>query len=531
MGAALTCCTGCCPSRVAAHRNRYESLLNGQQMGFRTQQTRAQQLERSMREAQQRQDDAAKQNPGAFSDPDFNSLIMSRDQQSVQDNPHGKRWLDDFNADPSHPMTYNAFKTWLEPFPSTLKYADAGTKAAVIAKNGFHTNEINGTKWLPFQYDKLVSMPPQRSMAMSLQHEAPTFAVFHGIDPKALSHFSVGVYVFVGKNGAAFHPPAKVQDYFFHDSFAGDFCLFGGRGMGAPTCQNCVTRGAVADYRIDLSDALKRQSLYRSQSEVHVMVCVLPSTDEDPPQPTPAEAFNDARGKRIIPEPIVAGPRLQIKPTSHRGTWLHATTEEEANANQIVKDDVKIIQQHLALMGFYDVPADGWFGPVTKAAVEEFQTNNMDLAGKPLEVTGLLDPKTLARLYAPAYDAKPHAHVPADKATYMGRKSITIFVCMPPSYMDRAAVVEEIMAAAEKWSEAIGIEITESKNPKRADIHIGWGYTEVPAFSDGIAGELARATDRAIEFDRAERWCMIGEKGHPGQLSFQFYPVVLHELG
>ena len=140
---------------------------------------------------------------------------------------------------------------------------------------------------------------------------------------------------------------------------------------------------------------------------------------------------------------------------------------------------------------------------MTKAAVIEFQKNTWNPNGTPLVADGVMGCDTIAALLSPRFDAKPHTHLPEDVATYIGRPKILVFVGKPPSYMDRSVTCDEIKLACGKWAAAIGIPIELTETARSADIHIGWGYTELTEFTDGVGGELARATARAIEFDKA----------------------------
>jgi hypothetical protein len=62
-------------------------------------------------------------------------------------------------------------------------------------------------------------------------------------------------------------------------------------------------------------------------------------------------------------------------------------------------DDVRAVQERLALLGYWPGDADGIYGPTTEDAVKRFQSNNG------LEVDGIVGPQTWERLFS--LDAAP----------------------------------------------------------------------------------------------------------------------------
>jgi lysozyme family protein len=101
------------------------------------------------------------------------------------------------------------------------------------------------------------------------------------------------------------------------------------------------------------------------------------------------------------PLPVPTGPPAPLYP----GVYLHSGTEDDPN--------VKLVQQRLKTLGIDPGPIDSDFGPQTKQAVQLFQARSADETGQPLEIDGIVGPKTWGALFTPGKTPLPAPPPPA----------------------------------------------------------------------------------------------------------------------
>lgn len=99
------------------------------------------------------------------------------------------------------------------------------------------------------------------------------------------------------------------------------------------------------------------------------------NSDANPPPATQNEMNNQQPGSQ-----------------SQTGGKDQTASQEQGGQMQLSSSEVKSIQEKLKSEGFHAGPADGKFGPETKAALEKFQKKNG------LNTTGEPDQQTLAAL-------------------------------------------------------------------------------------------------------------------------------------
>merc|ERR1719204_358060 len=81
----------------------------------------------------------------------------------------------------------------------------------------------------------------------------------------------------------------------------------------------------------------------------------------------------------------------------------------------------------------------------------------------------------------------------------------------------------------------MGLTFRRVESALNARLTVRFGETTLTGRKPGLpeaGGQLACATPQGITFDAAERWLLEGEE-KPGRVpkAFQFYQVVLHEIG
>jgi len=495
----------------------YESLLQGSKVGAGAR-TRAKQLETSMQQAQAERDAPKKMTTDLTLDPEFKQLISAGEPSSTQAIMWDNKGMG---------RGFNAYKAWMRPFPANMRDPGLAIQKAVSAKNSFHTGEFKALpQWAPYTYDALVETPASAPASSAAKPATPQmFAVFDNFDPLQFVEFGVRAFVSVVKKGAASALPSTAAALAAKETFAGEFFVFGGLGSAAPRDENLFK---IPPVKVDLTDCLRRLRLQPVEVEVVVSFSKLPADGG-----APSALEQSAASGTPLPRPIIVSPLLVRTPDLHRGTWFRAIEERHlGKQDDVAIANIKAIQVHLQQLGYYAGKVDGWFGPQLTASVMKLQNDTAGANGLPIPPDGEIGPDVVAFLTSPMYNARPHANVPDETATYRGKKAITFFVGKTPSYLDRAKVIKEVAGASKQWSTADGIRITESKTAKDADIHVGWGYPVAgsPTFSDSHGRELARSTTRAIELDKTLRWCLQTEENAPAA-SFRVYPVVLHELG
>ena len=107
-------------------------------------------------------------------------------------------------------------------------------------------------------------------------------------------------------NACYAQPPATTAEYAANECFAGIGVIF---GLFPPDkCQNCGTRPPF-DVTVDVTAALRRQSLTRASAAVKVMV-----RDED--------GKIEAREDTPVPTPLIRGPLFEST-----GEWCTHTAQ------------------------------------------------------------------------------------------------------------------------------------------------------------------------------------------------------------
>lgn len=93
------------------------------------------------------------------------------------------------------------------------------------------------TEGIGYVYDILPEERPQQMRA------APTFVLFKDLEPMAFAEQSTTLHIFlVPKDKVAdFKVPEGYKAMCKDEYYAGQSCIFGGRGDG---CENCLDRGA-----------------------------------------------------------------------------------------------------------------------------------------------------------------------------------------------------------------------------------------------------------------------------------------------
>ena len=393
----------------------------------------------------------------------------------------------------------NRFKEPLEPF-------EHPTGKPFMPEDTFDTESIG------YVYDVLPEERPQQMRA------APTFVLFRDLQPMSFADQSTTLHVFLvpKAEAAAFTVPDEYMAMCKHPNYAGQSCIFGGRGDG---CENCLDRGAW-NQAIDVSATLKKLELSRYEVEI---VVHLEMEDGGPPSDEERAA---------VPVPVITGPFFAD--TELKQSHDDPSTTENPNG------DAAQLQQRLKELGFYDGAVDGWFGPTTAAAVSAYQRAHK------LTADGIAGPATKVHLVMPLNDGVSHLHPDGDHHEPLvplppsDGSQATYFVGVSPGYMDRDAFLAEVATAFATWAAVTpALQFARTEDEAKATLILNFtdaderesGFTKKFQQSDGVGGKLAEASSTGVSFDRAERWLLQGQESRAKTTCFEFLPVCIHELG
>merc|ERR1719461_2014568 len=402
------------------------------------------------------------------------------------------------------------YEKWCEPF-----YVDREKKIKFLPEHGYGPTEKLG-----FTYNELPPTPGD------FIREMPFVALFQNVDMMKLKKKSYQIHVFCQpKDEKDPKPlPEKILDFAKDVRYAGWAAIFGGRGKG---CPNCETSPPVNKWVV-LNDALFNLKLTCYDVKLNC-ICF------------------DERGVRMKLEECAGVPVPKI-----RGPYF-ATPEKmsEETTDEKWAGDSYMIQKYLKKYGYYNDVTDGWFGGVTKKAVELFQKMNpsADAIDQHLKVDGIAGPKTKATMSLSRYDDKPDIvwlnldddeKEPTKKpatANYEKGTTVTYALGTFPGYLDAAAAKKDCEAAIAEWNALNLVKFVEGKDLASADLKIIFSNLSPKndrAF-DGRGGMLAESTKGHVAFDNSERWLTSADnfvevQGGIGR-RFKLLPVLLHEMG
>lgn len=354
------------------------------------------------------------------------------------------------------------------------------------------------TEALGYRYDALPPIPPARLS------EAPTLAVFEDVDPTKLAGRSFALHVFVpAADDAAFVPPANPDAYDDVPQYGGMNGIFGSK---SGECENCSTRDTV-DIQVDVSEVLKRQGLSRHTARA-VAVAVDIATGE---QLTMEQAH--------MPEPKLVGPFFEDT------TLMLGRVEQPGSCTPMEAGEVAQLQRYMKKYGWYSGEVDGFYGPVTEAAVRKFQEFYC------LEVDGIAGPQTRGCMLAPRMDDKEDEADVDDRPTFPTTRAVRWWAGGAPGYLNEETVRDEVEACLGQWAQAVPLAFVEVSSQDEADLVVTWGDRSRDNMFrfDGPGGALAFCQEGTVTLDVSEYWLVQGAPARDG--AFYLQPVVLHEIG
>eukprot|EP01041_Mallomonas_annulata_P005042 gene5042-10102_t len=385
----------------------------------------------------------------------------------------------------------NLAKQTLEPFskPETLLHTD------------LYLNGMLVTTSLGYEYDKLLAIPGQQLRSM------PTYVVFSNVDVvynlidsnNNLKSFTLHLFLIPKKitttEGYVIGVPVhgNVSEYSSHPHYAGSIGVFAGKG---PKCKNCAETKPI-NIKKDVSDKLLELGCEsRFLAEIRVIV------EDEMGQICALEELSVVYGPNCkLPQPSLVGPLFE--PSSGE---LTVSSEDKANVMQL--------QKLLKKFGFYTSEVDGSFGPLTTAALVEYQYATGLL---PDGVAGAI---TKAQMVAPLHDSHPHkvgvgeSTIDHQQPLYTPRSIVYYFLGVTPGYLDVSAFEHVIEDCMSQWAAVTGLSFQKTNDESKATLKVIFGVSnnadpskgkdELLQF-DGPGGELARFIDQSIIFDKAER--------------------------
>lgn len=401
-----------------------------------------------------------------------------------------------------NPRTPNRFHVDLRPFIHP------------VSNKAFSPAQAFTLDGLDYYYETLPADAKDTSKQL---RQPPSYAVFQKIAITELNMETYQLHVFiVNKEWPA--PDLATDPLQFHaiPNYAGMAAIFGGK----EGCETCLSR-VPFDVRVELTKALNQTD--QSRYNVELFVIAIDSFD-DP------HALSDTP----LPKPIIQGPMFE-----NMAAELKITEEKS------VDGEVRMMQEFLKANGFYDEEVDGWFGPVTTAALKAFQVSAN------LEPSGIADAATKKMMIVPKFDqTKPGKPTQPRKRG----ENLTYWVSECPGHLDRKQVLDEIQAAWNQWGEVTGtswklidswndsdVEIlwhdqhyhNELKKQNEQDVKLNDGDIDSLAIEfefDGPGAQLGHSGYDFLHLDINEQWITSDmQKTH--QTQFIVFNVVLHEIG
>jgi len=412
----------------------------------------------------------------------------------------------------SDPKATNKFLEPLKPFTSPL------------TGETFTVEELmtNSTRDFGFVYDVLPkTRPPQ-------MRELPTLAVFENVDvamglrdqENFMKSFELHVFVVPElEEGTSWSPPLDIKphsllkDWSDQDSgavYGGWAGAFGGKGLA---CANCREARYINIF-VNVTRALAR--LQKNRNEIVLRVLCI-----------------DEEGVPCLLKDLVSryGPNCTIPAPGLKGGYFASNEASLSKDGEKDLAEAGQLQKYLKKYGFYQGTVDGGFGPVTEAAVKEFQK----YLG--LFEDGIAGPITKRAMLMPRNDHHPDiSEITQEEPKFSNGALVKWRLGPHAGYLDREDVLAEVRIAFDAWQEHLPItmeEVDPDLEEHEVDLLISWTdrAKENEFKFDGRGGIVAHSTENAIEFDINERWGLTTKPEASPKAEFNVLPVLIHELG
>jgi lysozyme family protein/peptidoglycan hydrolase-like protein with peptidoglycan-binding domain len=193
-----------------------------------------------------------------------------------------------------------------------------------------------------------------------------------------------------------------------------------------------------------------------------------------------------SEGTAPQPEPLPS----PLSPPQYPGYYLENGVETDHN--------VEIVQRRLRDLGIDAGPIDSDFGNLTEYALRLFQARSADETGQPLEIDGIVGPKTWGALFAPGTTPRPNTPSPPPSnlvAAVLDIAGEQVGVREHPAGSNRGPEVDQYIRAVGLdptqdsypwcmcfvyWCYKQAAEHVNGRNlvPKNGSVHGAWGQSQ-----------------------------------------------------